>query len=62
MPLFMALTALRDEHCADTMPVAAAGVSPDGSHLLTNSMDNTLRVWDVRPYAAANRCTKVWSL
>jgi WD40 repeat protein len=39
--------------------VACAGVSPDGNHLLTNSMDNTLRVWDVRPYATANRCTKV---
>ena len=24
-------------------------------------MDNTLRVWDVRPYAAANRCTKVFT-
>lgn len=30
-------------------------VSPDGHHLLTNSMDNTLRVWDMRPFAPANR-------
>jgi hypothetical protein len=33
-------------------------VSPDGHHLLTNSMDNTLRIWDLRPFAPANRC--VW--
>lgn len=39
--------------------VTGMSVSPDGSHLLTNSMDNTLRVWDVRPYAPENRCTKV---
>lgn len=24
-------------------------------------MDNTLRMWDVRPYAPANRCTKVFT-
>ena len=23
--------------------------------------DNTLRIWDMRPYAPANRCTKVLS-
>lgn len=36
-------------------------VSPDGSHLLSNSMDNTLREWDMRPYAPANRCTQVYT-
>ena len=36
-------------------------LSPDGTHLLTNSMDNTLRAWDMRPYAPANRCTKVFA-
>lgn len=36
-------------------------VSPDGAHLLTNSMDNTLRSWDVRPYAPAERCTRVFT-
>lgn len=36
-------------------------VSPDGSHLLTNAMDGTLRVWDMRPYAPQNRCVKVFN-
>ncbi|CAA0838669.1 Transducin/WD40 repeat-like superfamily protein [Striga hermonthica] len=35
-------------------------LSPDGSYLLTNSMDCTLRVWDMRPYAPQNRCVKVF--
>ena len=43
------------------VPLAPTQVSPDGTHLLTNAMDNTLRVWDMRPYAPANRCTKVFT-
>lgn len=39
--------------------VTGLATSPSGSHLLSNSMDNTLRVWDVRPYAPQNRCTRV---
>ncbi|KAK6167431.1 hypothetical protein SNE40_021463 [Patella caerulea] len=34
-------------------------LSPDGSYLLSNSMDNTLRVWDVRPFAPQERCVKI---
>ncbi len=41
--------------------VTGLRLSPDGSHLLSNSMDNTLREWDVRPYAPPNRCTKVFT-
>ncbi|KAG2437583.1 hypothetical protein HYH02_011223 [Chlamydomonas schloesseri] len=41
--------------------VTGLRVSPDGSHLLSNAMDNTLREWDVRPYAPPNRCTKVFT-
>lgn len=29
--------------------------SPDGTYLLSNSMDNTLRIWDMRSYATKNR-------
>lgn len=35
---------------------AGMSLSPDGHFLLTNAMDNTLRVWDVRPYSPADRC------
>ena len=31
-------------------------MSPDGTHLLSNSMDCSLRVWDMRPYAPGSRC------
>jgi Prp8 binding protein len=36
--------------------VTGMALNSEGTHLLTNSMDNTLRVWDVRPYAPSNRC------
>jgi len=35
--------------------ITGLSLSPDGHHLLTNSMDNTLRVWDMRPFAPGNR-------
>ncbi|KAK9830919.1 hypothetical protein WJX81_004972 [Elliptochloris bilobata] len=41
--------------------VTGLRVSPDGTHLLSNAMDNTLRMWDMRPFAPANRCTKVFT-
>ena len=34
-------------------------LSPDGCHILTNAMDNTLRVWDSRPFCTGERCVKV---
>ena len=34
-------------------------LSPDGSYVLTNSMDNTLRIWDIRPFAPEERCVKI---
>lgn len=33
--------------------VTGLSISPDGSYLLSNGMDSTLRCWDVRPYVAA---------
>ena len=39
--------------------VTGMALNHEGTHLLTNSMDNTLRVWDVRPFAPAQRCTKI---
>lgn len=37
-----------------TDTITGLSLSPDGHHLLSNSMDNTLRCWDVRPYARDN--------
>ena len=31
------------------------------SYVLSNSMDETMRIWDVRPFAPSNRCMKVFS-
>jgi Prp8 binding protein len=39
-----------------TDTVTGLRLSPDGHFLLSNAMDNTLRMWDVRPYAPDNRC------
>eukprot|EP01023_Acetabularia_acetabulum_P061274 TRINITY_DN7398_c0_g2_i2.p1 TRINITY_DN7398_c0_g2~~TRINITY_DN7398_c0_g2_i2.p1 ORF type:complete len:359 (-),score=31.67 TRINITY_DN7398_c0_g2_i2:276-1352(-) len=36
-------------------------INCEGTHLLSNSMDNTLRVWDIRPFAPANRCVKLFT-
>ena len=41
--------------------VTGMALNSEGTHLLTNSMDNTLRIWDVRPFAPANRCTHALS-
>lgn len=40
--------------------ITGMALSPDGAHLLTNAMDHTLRVWDVRPFAPPERCEKVF--
>lgn len=40
--------------------VSGMRLSPDGNFLLTNGMDNTLRCWDVKPYAAGDRCVKMF--
>ncbi|VDL62249.1 unnamed protein product [Hymenolepis diminuta] len=42
-----------------TDTVTGLALSPDGNFLLSNAMDNTLRIWDVRPYAPPERCTKI---
>ena len=40
--------------------VTCLNLSPDGNFVLSNSMDNTVRMWDVRPFAPANRCIKAF--
>lgn len=44
-----------------TDTVTGLELSPDGCYLLSNAMDNSLRIWDVRPYAPTDRCLKVFS-
>jgi len=36
-------------------------LSPDGCYLLSNAMDCSVRVWDIRRFAPANRCIKVFT-
>lgn len=38
--------------------VTGLSLSPDGSFVLSNSMDNTLCIWDIRPFAPQERCVK----
>jgi len=39
--------------------VTGLELSPDGSFLLSNSMDNTLQISDIRPYVSQSRCVGV---
>lgn len=39
--------------------VTGLTISPDGSYLLSNAMDNSLRIWDIRPFAPSERCIKI---
>ena len=40
--------------------VTGLKLSPDGNHVLSNSMDNTVVMWDVRNYAPQRKvCTFV---
>ncbi len=49
-------------HCISPLS-SSLSLSPDGSYVLSNSMDNTLRIWDVRPFVQGGgdnqRCVKI---
>jgi len=47
--------------CGHTDTVTGVSLNSDGSYLLSNSMDCTLRVWDIRPYAPQERCIKIFT-
>lgn len=38
--------------------ITSLAISPDGQYLLSNAMDGTVRTWDVRAFAPANRMQK----
>lgn len=44
-----------------TDTILSLKLDPYGSFLLSNSMDNTLRSWDIRPYDFEERCKKVFT-
>ena len=43
-----------------TDTITSLAVSPDTQSLLSNSHDSTVRVWDVRPFAPADRAVKTY--
>ncbi len=41
--------------------VTSLSLSADGAYLLSNARDNTVRIWDARPFSSrANRCLKIF--
>jgi len=38
--------------------ITGLSLSPEGSYLLSNSMDQTIRCWDVKSFVIGNRCVK----
>lgn len=40
--------------------ITGISLSNDGSYLLSNSMDQTIRCWDVRPFVVGQRCVKIF--
>ncbi|KAJ1486123.1 WD40-repeat-containing domain protein [Baffinella frigidus] len=43
-----------------TDTITGLRLSPDGQMLLSNGMDNTLRMWDTRPFCEGSRCKMVF--
>ena len=41
-----------------TDTITSLCLSPDGSHLLSNAMDCSVRCWDVRPFVSTDRCVR----
>uniref|UniRef100_A0A0N5ADH4 U5 small nuclear ribonucleoprotein 40 kDa protein n=1 Tax=Syphacia muris TaxID=451379 RepID=A0A0N5ADH4_9BILA len=43
-----------------TDTVTGLALSPDGSYVLSNAMDCTAMMWDIRPFAPEQRCVKTF--
>eukprot|EP01080_Neovahlkampfia_damariscottae_P001078 gene1078-10597_t len=41
--------------------ITGISLSPDGNSILSNSMDQTLRIFDIKPYCQGNRCKKIFN-
>ena len=44
---------------ADT--ITGLRLSPDGSKILSNSTDGTMKTWDIRPYCEGDRCVQTFA-
>ncbi len=44
-----------------TDTITGLALSNDGNYLLSNSMDNSIKCWDIRPFVQGNRCIKNFS-
>jgi len=40
--------------------ITSLSIDPLGSFVSSDSMDNTLRIWDIRPFTTTNRCVKIF--
>ena len=43
-----------------TDTITGLALSAEGSYLLSNSMDDTIRCWDVKSFVIGNRCVKIF--
>lgn len=43
-----------------TDTITGISLSHDGSYILSNSMDQTVRCFDIRPHVTNNRCVKIY--
>ncbi len=43
-----------------THTITGLALSHDGSYVISNSMDHTIRCWDIRPFVEGNRCIKIF--
>ncbi|XP_055327643.1 U5 small nuclear ribonucleoprotein 40 kDa protein-like [Paramacrobiotus metropolitanus] len=44
-----------------TDTITGLALDPTGNFVLSNSMDNTARIWDIRPYAPPQRCAGLFT-
>jgi len=44
-----------------TDTISALALSNDGNYLLSNSMDHTIKCWDIRPFVPGSRCIKTFA-
>jgi Prp8 binding protein len=52
--------ALEEELVSHTDSITGLSLSHDGNYLLSTSIDQTVRSWDVRPYAVGDKCVKIY--